>query len=588
MTPNPAPSSNNSGPTIVNGTVGFGFGGWSWAAAFIFLLGIVMAISGRPLYSKYKAHHAKGVAAKAMIAINEERWEAASQLLSTELPGNQNQPALLRAMAELFLQAYGDAQMAVTPLRQLLASGAATPDDMRRCAEALTLTGDTTEAKRIYDTLPTAERDSRKGLELLANITREAGHPEEAMRLLRTALQRDATDPDCQLRLAILYEGNSLDASKQHAAEAIWKIAHRQDRFALAAIAHLATNSPLTATEIVELRTLVDAHPLATDRDRYRVLHAYLIYRPLERRALIASEMQRNQGKAPEALFDFLRWLGTEKEAAAILTILPKQTAIRDADIFLVYVDALSAAERWAELRDIMKNEKVQVSKATANYVLAQCYANLEPDHYKARQYILATYGNATARAENEIIFRTAGLAENLGIFDLARQGYLRVAETKPRNIVTIVEKLHELAAREKDIPAMFTTLRKLRELRPGNQSYTDRLNYLRLVIGLEQEEAWKTILGYDGAPASTLTSSAVPPALLRALAAYRLGQMERMATEVKSIATATQLPAGQRAILAGMMRLVGDDITAFRLSEGIPQKLLLDEEKTFGSLGLN
>ena len=127
-----------------------------------------------------------------------------------------------------------------------------------------------------------------------------------------------------------------------------------------------------------------------------------------------------------------------------------------------------------------MSKGKVQISKATANSVLAQCYAHLEPDLYKARQYILATYGNATSRAENEIIFRTAGLAESLGIFDLARQGYERVAEAKPRNLVVIVEKLHELAARDKDIHTMFATLRKLREVRPGNQGYTDTVGPLR------------------------------------------------------------------------------------------------------------
>ena len=117
----------------------------------------------------------------------------------------------------------------------------------------------------------------------------------------------------------------------------------------------------------------------------------------------------------------------------------------------------------------------------------------------------------------------------------------------------------------------------------------TDRLNYLRLVVGMELEEAWGAILGYEGVPASTLTSSAVPPALLRALAAYRLGQMERMATEIKGMtAAAAQLPAGQRAILAGMMRLIGDDVVAFRLSEAIPPKLLLDEERAFAELGAN
>jgi hypothetical protein len=171
---------------------------------------------------------------------------------------------------------------------------------------------------------------------------------------------------------------------------------------------------------------------------------------------------------------------------------------------------------------------------------------------------------------------------------DLAKQGYQRIADSKPRDLVVIIEKLHELAAMEKDIPTLFSTLRRLRELRPGTQGYTDRLNYLRLVVGSEMEDAWTTILGNKDIPASTLTSSAVPPSLLRALAAYRLGMQERMATELKSITSTSQLTVGQRAILARMKTLVGEDVAAFRLSESIPEKLLLDEERAFGALGLH
>jgi hypothetical protein len=96
----PKHASPENEKTVINGSHGYGFGGWSWLAAGIFLLGVLLAVTGRPIYDKYRSYQAQQAAAKIMTALDEERWEIASAMLSAELPKNRADPGLLRAMAD--------------------------------------------------------------------------------------------------------------------------------------------------------------------------------------------------------------------------------------------------------------------------------------------------------------------------------------------------------------------------------------------------------------------------------------------------------------------------------------------------------
>ncbi len=554
---------------------------WTVLAVLMLALALATPFVGRKIYHKYITYRAEQIAAEATPLLEEERWEAASQVLRLDFKTYGREPSVLRALASLFLDGYADPMMGANLLRQVMASGQGTFDDTRRLAHATLKVGDTPEARRLYETLPEAERTNRKGLELLAGIQRQSGESSQADKTLRKALSLEPDDPRSQFRLALLDEASAFEVSKTVASQAVWTIARRNDSLALEAIAHLCSSPSLTTPQARELLVLVEQNPKAAPRDRYRVLSASLRLRPLEREAVIAAEVAKNQGVPAEKLFDFLRWLGAEKRYEQIIDLVDAKTAIRDPDLFLVYVDALSAAERWKELLALIKENKVPVSEAMMHFISAECCARLKPNLTETAEHIEKVYSSA-GLSDQQTVARAAALAETRGLNALAIAGFARLAEQRPNLRVGMLEKVLELQQREKDVPAILGTLKQLRELRPANHAYTDRLNYLRLVTGDEMELAFEAVCGFEKPVVAMEDSPVVPQALLRALAAMRMGEPDRAAAEVKTLDSTLRLSAGQRAVMAGMTAEAGEDVKAFRMAESIPTALLLPDELAF------
>ena len=335
-----------------------------------------------------------------------------------------------------------------------------------------------------------------------------------------------------------------------------------------------------------ELRQLIDQHPKAGDRERYEVIRVFMRLNPLEHEAVIEHEIARNAGRSPDAIFDFLRWLGTEGEYERLLKIIPAETVIRDPDVYFIYVDALSAAERWKELLSLVKTRKPPVTPTTVHIILAQCYAKLQPDMAAARRELREAFA-LNSRGEIPLLLRAAGLAESLNLLDLAVQGYTLVGEARPVMRLQMLEKVFELQQRDKDVAGLIETVRRQNDLRPRNQLFIDRLNYLRLVSGIELEAAFDAVIGFENTPNETLATSVIPSALLRALAAWRFGDVERVKKEIGEVSNPQNLPAGPRAVVAGLYAITGRDVESFRMAEKIPEPLLLDSERHFLRLSM-
>lgn len=571
-------SSSEQGPPQ---GLGLGLNLLTVVAVVIIGLTAVIAFKGRDIYNAYRNHRVKNQAAEAMELVKKERFEAASSLLQLALRAAPEHPAVNRTVAELFVRAHNDPQTAISFLRRVINSKDGEDADRLRLGELLLQTGDLTEARKIFAALPPSLQTGHAGLELLSSIKRASGEVTEADTILRRALLLEPDDVDAQLQLAIMDEAQALDQAKAGAAEAIWTIARRNDEVSLKAIAHLTKSKTLSAAQSKDLRQLIDKHPKASDRERYDVLRVFMRLNPLDRDAVIQREIARNTGRAPDAMFDFLRWLGTEGEYERLLKIIPAETVIRDPDVYLIYVDALSAAERWKELLALVKTRKPPVTPTTVHIILAQCYAKLQPDMAATRRELQEAFA-LNSRGEIPLLLRAAGLAESLNLLDLAIQGYTLVGEARPVMRLQMLEKVFELQQRDRDVAGLIETVRRQHDLRPRNQLFIDRLNYLRLIAGIELEAAFNEVIGFESQPAESPASSTLPLPLLRALAAWRFGDVERMKKEVSEVPNPSDLPAGPRAVVAGLYAIAGRDVESFRIAEKVPEPLLLDSERHF------
>lgn len=561
---------------------GFGLNLLTIAAAIMIAGSLLLVFNGRQLLDRYAYWRAGHAAAEAMELLENQRFEAASQLILGALRRAPDQPALLRATAELFVRAYDDPQSALSFQRKLMSTPQATPTDQRKLAEILLMTGDTSGAKRIYETLPGNERESRKGMELFAGILRAQGQTTEALQLLRQAWQRPPQDVESRLRLAMLDEAQAFESAQVQAGSIIWDIARLDDPTALIAIEHICQNSRLTAPQAADLKVLVEQHPRTNERLRYIMLRAYLRLHVLDRDRVIAAEEKRNASKLPEEKFDFLRWLGLEGAHGHILRLLPQRSVLQDADLFLLYVDALSAADEWDTLLKLVQTGKPPITAPTAHVIQAQCYAKLKPDLEQARQNLRRAL-DLCGRGETTIVLRAAAVAEQHHLNDLAVEGYRTVATARPAQRLRLLEKVLELLRLEQDLSGMMSTLQELRTLRPGSQSFADQLNYLRLVSGIEMEVACEEVLGFQQpAPENLAPSATLPPELLQALAAWRFGRDDVMLQALQKLTDPGRLAPGPRAVLSCLYTISGREVEGFRLAEKVPPLTLLEPEDRF------
>ena len=560
----------------------------SWKT-LIFAFAVVLIAAGvfssRRLYHEFQGYRARQFADRAKVEMESENWEAAYLSVQDAMKIAPDEPEVLRSAADLISKTRGDSGTKRQLLQKLIDLGKATDEDRVTYGEAMLQTGEAQRARRIYESLPGAVREQRRGLELLASILESEGENEQALKTRRRALMLDPEDPECRLRLAILDLEQPFDEMRASALERIREISLRKDAAALQAIVFLAGNTGLKPDAAEALRKTVETHPKAEDRHRLVVLSAYMKVFPTQRKDLIEEECAKHKGKGIEDMVPLLRWLGREGELSRIIGLVPKSLAAKSANVFPIYAEALLGTGKWADLVSMIKATPVpKISAANAHVLLAQCASKLEPDLTETKHQITNAYRASVKYGELQVVARSAELAESLGLWGLASEGYEMLAAKAPQGRVMTLTKVYEMAALSKDANRMLDAASRISKAKPESWMFRSRVDYLRLILGEKLEEAAISILNVDQAAESLRTEESKSYlAILRALAAFRLGDMAKAKTEITGAKQPSTLPPGIRAVLAGLMvTLEGDPNDAFRLAETIPTSLLLEEELRF------
>lgn len=559
----------------------------------VLVIGLIVGtiFGGRAAYRAAMAFWGRHLAVEAGKHMEDEKWESAARIIGDAVRNAPEDPDVLRVTAEFLRKTNGDPDMARHFLQKLHDTDEATPEDQIRLSETLITTGDTQRARKMYEQLATKDKQSRKGMELLAKILDDEGQKPLAMSTLRQSLLTEPNNPECVLRLAMLDLDQPFNESRRRAQETIWKIARGKDETALQAIGFLATSRELTAGEADELLKTVNAHPKTADKYRFPVLSAYMRLFPTRRKDVLDQECENYKGKGLDDMVHLLRWLAHEKQSDRILGLVPKSLVVKSPDAFPSYADALMTAGKWADLKALIQASPApSISQANAHAYLAACFAKLEPNLVAAKQQIDNAYRAAEKAGEHQVTLRAAQLAESLGLWELASTGYENIGATNARARLGMLTKVYEMAALAKDGAKMLEVALRISKERPESWMFKARANYLRLVIGSGLESASDTILAMNAeANAATRDPDAASYiAVLRALAAYRVGDLARIKPELDGVTVTDTLPPGVRAVAAGLMKISnGDTATAFKLAEAVPASILLDEELRFLKMAL-
>jgi tetratricopeptide (TPR) repeat protein len=556
----------------------------------LILAGIGLIFGGRVLYRQVRDYRARKTVEVAKKELADENWQAAFLSVQDAMKISPDEPEVLRIAARLLLKTRGDPAAMRQILHRLVTQPRATTEDRVFYGEALLLSGDAGKAKEVFEALDADEKTGRHGLELLAKVQDSEGDQALALSTLRKALTLDLNDTSCRLRLAMLDLDLPFDETRRAALERIRVISKGKDDAALQAIMYLSSQTNLTPSDAEDLRLTVAKHPKSEDKHRLMVLSSYIKIFPNKKKALIDEECAKYKGKGIEDMVQLLRWLGNEGEMNRILGLVPKSLVSKSASAFPIYAEALMGAEKWADLKAvILSSPAPMISQASAHALLAQCASKLEKDLTETKHQIGNAYRAAAKFGEMQVIARCADMAEGLGLWELASEGYAMIEEKNPRNRVLMLTKMYEMAALRKDGKGMLDAAQRLVEAKPEGWMNRARVDYLRLLLGTQFEEASVSLSKVEVSKVFLSSPEAKSYlAILRSLSAFRLGDYRLAKAELQEVTQPASLPVGVRAVMAGLVSKLDDNPTeAFRMAESIPSALLLDEELRFLKMAL-
>jgi hypothetical protein len=551
-------------------------------SAFV-MLALVWA-AWNPLGSAAKAAMGRHHAREACGALDEKRWGLAVEHVRKARAWAPQDPEVIRAVVEFLNLSGGDPAGLAQQLQSLAEIEPLDPDEQIMLGRSLAITGKTGEARAVYDKLPRDTSTSKEALEMLSGILRQEGNEAEAAEIRRRATLKEPDSPEARLKTALEDMKSSFSEVRRGAHDQLMRLTELKTQVAMEAVTHLTINPLLTAGEARVLLERVEAHAHKSLPVRLGVVSVIMRLSPLERDALLDAEISRFKDGDDGSLEHLARWLALEKQHGRLLRVVPAALAAKSRELYPIVAQALAEEERWKDLHEMLTSGRPPVSAARVSIWLAEAASHLEPNLAQSTRLLEKTIEASVREGNLANLLAAAAVAEKLNLNDLALSAWVSAAEKAGAESLPLLQKAHDLASRQKNTAMLLETARRLHELRPDSTAFADRLAYLRLLLGAEMESVDQVCaapLEKMRRPAGLLVTR-VPPALLHALAAYRMGDIATLRRQVVELPDVSAREAGLRAVAAGLLSLAGENARAYQLAEKIPSALLLDEERAF------
>lgn len=557
--------------------------------SFVVLVGIWLGWD--PAAKVYRSWRARRAVADVHQSIAAQDWPGAYRQLGEARKLDPEDVEVISAMIEFLKVTKSDPAGLVQQLRVLEKHRPLNDDEMLLLGRSLITIGKADEARKIHGTLPQPVRERPAGLQLLSEVLAAEGHSREAQVVGRQAAASGvaANDPQAALTVSLQDKSSSFPEMRQKARAQLWETAGRPDAVALEAIGALSADKSLLAEEADELLEIAERHPLATLATRLQVISALARIQPAQAETIYQREVERFQREGSGRLEEIAFWLMKERQHDMIFRLVPVKLALKSRELYPILMQTMGQARRWNELRDLLTRPNPPVAQSLVDLALAEVEARFQPDLRESRRLIEGTVKAAATEGSLPTLQTAAELAAKLNLPDIAASAYLQ-AGVKAATGATTEEALRwlqnsaESALMAKNTAILLEASRKLRELSPGSTVFADRLAYLRLILGVEMETVTLSSQTDESSVRAmvTVAMERVPAALLGALAAYRLGDLESVKTHLGALPDPSSLPAGQRAVAAGLLALAGRPDRAFQIAEKVPDALLLREELAF------
>jgi hypothetical protein len=195
--------------------------------------------------------------------------------------------------------------------------------------------------------------------------------------------------------------------------------------------------------------------------------------------ARLAQVYQGGEQLADETLVALAGWLNKIGRPAKTLEVLPKARASQRQDLFLQYLNAHAALERWNEIKDLLISERFPIEPVLQHMYLAVAQKHLGSETGATNEWQRALEVAKTP----EKLWALAKYAEQNSVNDIADAAYSAAIKIAPKNREAHDGRLRLALAAGRTAQAQ-TIAAEIAQMWPDDAAARNQDAYLRLLLG--------------------------------------------------------------------------------------------------------
>lgn len=234
-----------------------------------------------------------------------------------------------------------------------------------------------------------------------------------------------------------------------------------------------------------EVANALENHPDARPYHKLLALEVRGRQDPILTDQFVADAIQRFGNGDDETLAALAAWLNKVGRPAKTLEVLPQTHAVQRQDLFLPYLDALGALQRWNVIKDLLSSERFPIDPTLQHMYLAVAQRHLGSASGATNEWQRALeVANTSEKA-----LALANYAEQNSASDIADAAYSIVIKITPKNREAYAGRLRLALATGETAQAQ-TIAAQISQVWPEDANARIQDFYLQLLLGASPDAA--------------------------------------------------------------------------------------------------
>ena len=324
---------------------------------------------------------------------------------------------------------------------------------------------------------------------------------------------------------------------------------------------------------LLDVANALENHPDARPYHKLLAIELHARHDPILADQYVADAVQRFANSDDETLAALAAWLNKIGRPARTLEVLPQARASQRQDLFLQYVNALAALQRWNDIKDLLSGERFPIEPVLQHMYLAVVQTHLGAATAASNEWQRALQGANTS----DKLLALAKYGEQNSANDIADAAYSEAIKIAPKNRGAYEGRLR-LALAAADTTRAQTIAAEIAQLWPDDVAARNQDAYLRLLLGASDgaaeaaEREAKILVAKE--PRNWLARATL------GLACLRLGRNKEALAAIREPRVTGAEPPGALAVRAAILAVNGYKDGARGDAQNLGREHLLPEER--------